>query len=63
MEPAKTKSVNPTNNKAITDNETIIVSIDIEIIEPITEEIQYLEKEFQNWEERNDYNHLAYSQY
>lgn len=63
MEPAKTKSVNPTNNKAITDNETIIVSIDIEIIEPITEEIQYLENEFQNWEERNDYNHLAYSQY
>lgn len=63
METARTKSINPIDNKVITNNEAIVVSTDIKVIEPTTEEMQYLEEEYVNWKERDDYNHLAYSRY
>ncbi|NJN07549.1 MAG: hypothetical protein HC815_05980 [Richelia sp. RM1_1_1] len=45
-------------------NSTINVPIDIEVIEPINElEIQYLDEEFLQLQEKKEYKHLAYSRY
>lgn len=53
------------NDKEIHKTQEVIeVSTDIEIIEPINDvEIQYIEDEFQDCLEKNEYNHLAHSQF
>lgn len=53
------------NDKKIHKEQRIIeVSTDIEIVEPINDvEIQHIEDEFKDWLEKNEYNHLAHSQF
>lgn len=51
--------------ESVGENQTVIVSTDIEVIQPISakEKKIHIEQRYQEWLEKNEYNHLAYSRY
>ena len=58
------KSTIPSKKPVTHSSSTIFVPINIETIQPVNEEeIQYINQEYKDWQETNEYKHLAYSQY
>lgn len=51
--------------ESVGENQTVIVSTDIEVIQPTStkEKEIHIEQRYQEWLEENEYYHLAYSRY
>lgn len=51
--------------ESVGENQTVIVSTDIEVIQPVStkEKEIHIEQRYEEWLEKNEYNHLAYSRY